>query len=190
MTCDRARDLMVAAAAGEIESAERVELDVHLRSCPVCAGEQDRLAALFDRLHRAGVEDPGPVYWASYNQRIRRRIEDSRAASWRAGRRLLPAAAAAILVLAAVLVAVRREKPAGPGGLREPGGGPVAGATAPRAGDDLEGVLSRAAAARGAATVQQILEDMLTDDPWYLDDDLSLLSGEEREALAEELTGA
>jgi hypothetical protein len=55
---------------------------------------------------------------------------------------------------------------------------------------DLERLLKSAAAARGAASVQRVLDDMLTDDPWMLDDDLSLLTGEEREVLAEDLTGA
>ena len=185
MTCARARELMVAAAVDEIEPADRRDLESHSGSCPECAGERERVTGLIARLRTAEVDDPGPGYWAAYNRRIRERLEASDAAGWRRPWRFLPAAAAALLVVAVAVVAVRREDGARPGRSGEPGHESSGAAET-----ELEGVLTRAAAASGAATVQRVLDDMLTDDPWLLDDELSLLTAEEREALVRDLTGA
>ena len=199
MTCDRARELMVGAAVDETVAADRRELESHLGSCPACAGERQRVAALIGRLKAVEIDDPGPAYWAAYNRRIRRRLDAADVTAWRGLWRHLPAVAAALLVVAGAIVAIRRDNWTRPGGQADSGSAPIAAASPPAsmalppasaAETDFEGVLSRAAASNGAATVQRVLDDMVTDDPWILDDDLNLLSAEEREALVEELTGA
>jgi anti-sigma factor RsiW len=198
MTCDRARGLLVAAAVDEIEAADQRELESHLGTCPACAGERQRVAALIGRLKGVEIDDPGPAYWADYNRRIRGRLDAADGTAWRGLRRYLPAMAAALLAAVAI-VAVRQENGVRHGGPEDPGSAPITassppGSTAPSADSEvesgLEGVLTRAAISSGAATVQRVLDDMLTDDTWMLDDELSLLSAEEREALVKELTGA
>ena len=199
MTCDRARELMVATAVDELGAADRLDLESHLGTCAACAGDREGVTALIDRLKAVEIDDPGPAYWAAYNRRIRGRIDATAAVRWRGLRRHLPAAAAALLVVAVAIVAIRRENGARPGGPAAPGSAPIAGTPPPASTalpaaaaveNDFEGVLTRAAATSGTATVQRVLDDMLSDDPWILDDDLTRLSAEERETLVEELTGA
>lgn len=206
MTCDRARELMVATAVDDLGAADRLDLESHLGTCAACAGDREGVTALIDRLKAVGIDDPGPAYWAAYNRRIRGRIDATAAVRWRGLRRHLPAAAAALLVVAVAIVAIRRENGPRSGGPAAPGSAPIAGTPSPGSSaaspastalpaaaaveTDFEGVLTRAAATSGTATVQRVLDDMLSDDPWILDDDLTRLSAEERETLVEELTGA
>lgn len=89
MTCRP--ESVTAFVDGELESAERLELERHLGACRACAEQAEAETELHGRLRRlSGPEPP-----AGLEHAVRRKLRAARRARWR-----LPAALAAALVAA------------------------------------------------------------------------------------------
>lgn len=71
MDCPKAGTLLIAFHDGELDGPVRGEVEAHLRECPRCAA---LLADLARADGAAGVPDPGPAYWDSFNARVAERI--------------------------------------------------------------------------------------------------------------------
>lgn len=59
---------------GELEPAERLELEGHLGSCARCREAREDFAALARALERA-VPDPPALHWGAYRAELRDRLE-------------------------------------------------------------------------------------------------------------------
>ena len=161
--CDEARDLAGLQAADETDAAGTAALEEHLRSCAACAAEAARARDLIETMRGEAAPDPGALYWASFDDRLRRRL----AARPRLGRPALLAglAAAAALLLVAGL-AYERQRERRPGGPRpEAEEGAVAE-------ERLDAAL-RSAADRGASVreIRAVLDEMVPGNPY--DDDVT-----------------
>jgi hypothetical protein len=105
MNCTRfegdLRRILDAERAAPDRDAVLQNLARHARDCPDCHGALDLVDLLaLPEGERDVVDDPGPLYWSVFNERVGRRI---RAADRAAGaRRIAWAAAAAVLVLVGV----------------------------------------------------------------------------------------
>lgn len=153
--------------AGELEAGRRAALLAHLEGCPGCARERAVFEQAFDDLRAAEVPDPGPVYWAGFESRLRSRLEARRAAGRR--RTLLLAAAAALVMAAGLgLLLGRRPGDAGADGGNvaaiAPGGDAAPADIAGRAPGDRGGPGSSSAESPidvAAATEAERAEDRL-----------------------------
>ncbi len=89
MNCEEIRGLLSPYADGELDSARELEIEQHLRECPVCAGVVERIRSLSEMLR-----DPVlyPSLPADLHKRVRRSLrkvtgvrERDRRLSWRWG---------------------------------------------------------------------------------------------------------
>ena len=176
--CDEFHEALAAEVAGEIDSATWSALAAHLDACSACARERDRLHAALADLRAETVPDPGAIYWASFDSRLRQRIAAARTGARRRGRLLV---AAAVVAACAIGLGVMRRlggRPAdgaGPGGPHESAPGD-AGADA-----RLEAALRELRAGDTAATagaVESILDDVAPGDPFALAGGLDDIDGE------------
>jgi anti-sigma factor RsiW len=104
---------------GELDVADRAQVDAHLVACDDCRASRERFGALMTELARTAPPPP-PIHWGTYRAELRQRLE--RRTSARAGgsgwlwawlARPLPALVAAGLVALLVMAGL-------PGGGRTP----------------------------------------------------------------------
>ena len=76
-------------------------LKAHTETCPDCAASADLVELLALPPERDPVPDPGTDYWASFNERVRQRIDHEALPARRPTRRWPGVAAATILVAVA-----------------------------------------------------------------------------------------
>jgi hypothetical protein len=138
--CDEFHDAMAADAAGEIDPGTKAALAAHLDRCPACSLVRDRLSAALSGLGAEPAPEPGPLYWASFNGRLRERIAPAGAAARR--RAGLMVAAALVAACGIGLVVTLRwpgRSADGPGGIvtapMTTGDGAAAGVAAGAGGD-------------------------------------------------------
>jgi anti-sigma factor RsiW len=167
--CDELRDALAAEIAGECEPDTRPALAAHLDGCPACAAERDRLRGALAILRAEEVPDPGALYWASFDARLRARIDAARTGARRRGRVL---AAAAVLATCAIGLGVMLRQAGRPlGSPGAPGGRPAAPAADTGAEARLEAALRdlRGGDATGTAgALEAILDDVAPGDPFAL----------------------
>lgn len=101
---------------GDLDPADRAQVDAHLAACDDCRASRDRFAALMTELAQTAPAPP-PIHWGAYRAELRERLEQRSAPSgwlraWLA--RPLPALVAAGLVAVLVMTGL-------PGGVRTPG---------------------------------------------------------------------
>src|SRR6266571_2612770 len=60
MLCDKYREPIVLMIHGELEGAERLDLEAHLRDCPTCSAALEEERRLIRLLARAPDEGPSP----------------------------------------------------------------------------------------------------------------------------------
>jgi hypothetical protein len=111
MKCEHAVDLIVDSLMDSLEDGPQEELAVHIRSCPSCAVEAEKMKAMWDGLGELSVPKPSPR--AAYA--LGRRLSDGRSRR-RWAPPLQAAAAVALLLLG------------GAGGFFARGGGSPPGA--------------------------------------------------------------
>jgi hypothetical protein len=102
----------------EGDMKERDAIAAHLRDCPQCRAEFERLEEVFTALNAIPVPDPGEEYGTKVWRQIADRLPERRASWWQgffAPRRLVMAGAMAALVIAA-FYAGRISKPTSGGG--------------------------------------------------------------------------
>jgi hypothetical protein len=71
MDCRETGTLLIAFHDGELPENERARVEAHLQGCPACRA---LLAGLARADEAAGVPDPGPEYWARFNDRVMARV--------------------------------------------------------------------------------------------------------------------
>lgn len=107
ISCEHAAELLSARKDGELEPAERREVEEHLRGCTECRGLEERFAAV-DRLAALGYAGPRPDLHDELAGRLARRNGrpgEKTAAGARSGlRRILQVVAAAAILIAVSLV--------------------------------------------------------------------------------------
>jgi anti-sigma factor RsiW len=167
---------MVLSEAGEIDPSERRSLDAHLDGCAACSARAASVAETMAAIRSDPAPDPGPLYWASFQDRLETRL----AARRRAGRRLMSLAAAAAVLLAVGLgVLTRGRLHPGAGGL-EVAGRPAGAGGATGAGDAasaearLEAAIATLAGQdSGSTRFEAILDDLLPEEPADLEESLT-----------------
>jgi len=106
MLCDKYREPIVLMIHGELEGAERLDLEAHLRDCPTCSAALEEERRLIRLLARAPDEGPSPELLRRCRDGLRRALGEETVAergsgtapasrSWRL--RLSPAWALALL---------------------------------------------------------------------------------------------
>jgi hypothetical protein len=153
--CNEIQDALAAEAAGEIDAEALAVLAVHLGSCPACSRDRDRLRAALADLGAEPVPDPGPLYWASFEARLRQRIAAARSTASR--RRRVLAAAAAVAVCGLGLAVILRFPGRRPGHAGGPGL-PQAAAGGSVAPDAVEGAREGGTVGEAAALAEARLE--------------------------------
>lgn len=111
-------ELLVAHARGELEGAERAQVEAHLEGCAACRDCLAAFSGLMEKLGRSAPPAP-PIHWGAYRAELREKLERRTAhgsAVWSAVWRPAPALVAAGLLAALVYVGL-------PGGARGPLGG-------------------------------------------------------------------
>jgi hypothetical protein len=155
---------MVLLEAGEIDPAERRSLETHLAGCAACSARAASLAETMSAIRSDPAPDPGPLYWASFQDRLETRL----VARQRAGRRMASFAAAAAIILAVGLGALTRSR------LHTGSGRPGVARGAGGAGDEatvaaearLEAALATLAGQdSGSRRFEAILDDLLPEEP-------------------------
>lgn len=111
-------ELLVAHVRGELEGAERAQVEIHLEGCAACRDSLAAFSELMEKLGRSAPPAP-PIHWGAYRAELREKLERRTAhgpAAWSAVWRPAPALVAAGLLAALVYVGL-------PGGARGPLGG-------------------------------------------------------------------
>ncbi|HKV28653.1 MAG TPA: zf-HC2 domain-containing protein, partial [Candidatus Acidoferrales bacterium] len=105
MSCERYRDWMTAAAAGDLQKNRRTELELHLNGCAGCRAEFQRVQILLNAIDFGVTAQTAAEPSLKLIESVRARIrEESPVVAWWSARnaRWIPAAAcAAVLILAA-----------------------------------------------------------------------------------------
>lgn len=118
MTSAHVEELLIAHARGELEGAERVQVEAHLEGCPECRRSLAAYSGLVEALGRSVPPAP-PVHWGAYRAELREKLERRTArgsAAWSGIWRPAPALIAAGLLAALIYIGL-------PGGSRGPLGG-------------------------------------------------------------------
>ncbi|MFQ5669215.1 MAG: anti-sigma factor family protein [Acidobacteriota bacterium] len=101
LSCQRVMEALAEhLAGGGIAPADRA-LEAHLRRCPSCRREAERLRTVVAAVRHAPVPEPGESYWQAFPARVRAGVEAARRR--RAWRGTLWGSAAAAAVLAGLL---------------------------------------------------------------------------------------
>jgi len=104
MSCERYRDWMTNAAAGELPENRRSELENHARECATCRQEFQRVRTLMEAIDLGvtaqAAAEPSPRFLEQVRQRIR---DEASVASWWNARWVPALACAAVLIVAASL---------------------------------------------------------------------------------------
>ena len=107
ISCEHAAELLSARQDGELEPAERREVEEHLSACAGCRGLEERFAAV-DRLAALGYAGPLPDLHDEVAGRLARRNGRPAGKTSADGtpglRRILRVAAAAVVIIAVSLV--------------------------------------------------------------------------------------
>ncbi len=119
-----------------LDARARAAAEAHLAGCAECRERLAELAAQDAALSRSLAHDPGEAYFATFADRVARRLaDDARAGAtpalsgwrlWLAPRRLAWAGSAVAVLIVAGIVAIQQEQP-----IRLPASGSAARATAP-----------------------------------------------------------
>ncbi|HET8578125.1 MAG TPA: anti-sigma factor [Methylomirabilota bacterium] len=118
MKSPHVEELLIAHARGELEEAERAQVEGHLDGCAQCRETLAAYRELMETLGRSAPPAP-PVHWGAYRAELREKLERRVAggsAAWWGLWRPAPALLAAGLLAALVYMGL-------PGGSRGPLGG-------------------------------------------------------------------
>lgn len=105
------REELTALLDGALDPARRAEVESHLRSCPECGAERDRLAAALSALQTLPAPPPpSPAFEARFWARLAREGDRPRGALARLRWRVLAPVAGAAAAAAVVAVVVARQR--------------------------------------------------------------------------------
>ncbi len=76
MKCEAFTTLILEEFWGSLTPGGKKALDEHLRSCPACVKEKERMTELLDEMVLQKGYDPGDAYWGSFNKRVFAKIEE------------------------------------------------------------------------------------------------------------------
>jgi hypothetical protein len=72
--CRRTRDKILASLYGELSPEGEKDLSRHLESCAACRAEHDAMARTLLTMGAKKAADPGPEYWATYFDKLEKRM--------------------------------------------------------------------------------------------------------------------
>ena len=170
--CEETIEALALRLGQEIDPLREAALEEHLAGCAACAREAAAFQELGDALEAGPVPDPGPVYWASFQKRLRQRLQSRQ----RARRIWTVAAGLAAAALLALGMSVWVERGSGGASRVVPVAGAGSGAGAGVSEESLaearlDAALDRLAEQRaGSLELESILDDLAADDPMVLED--------------------
>jgi anti-sigma factor RsiW len=166
--CEETLEALALRLGQEIDPGREVALNEHLAGCPACAREAAAFRDLQEALQVEALPDPGPLYWASFQKRLRQRIVSRQRA--RRARAVAVGLAASALLAIGISAWIQRGS-GGPSHPDQTDGSGAARADGSLAETRLDAALDRLAEQRtGSLELESLLDDLVADEPMMLED--------------------
>lgn len=75
-TCKRINAAMTDALFGDLPELDKTAFDAHLKTCPACAAEYQKLAGVMNLVDRREQPDMGETFWDNYYERLEDKIDN------------------------------------------------------------------------------------------------------------------